>query len=430
VTKKSKPKRPSAIPAESAIGETLTKGWRKVRFGEVVRNVNETERNPLEAGMERFVGLEHIEPENLKLKRWGNLTDDDVTFTKRFRKGQVLFGKRRAYQRKVAVAEFDGICSGDILTFEPKGNDLLLELLPFIVQSEGFFEHALGTSSGSLSPRTRWSQLQDYEFPLPPKDEQRRIADILGSSVESTVAGSRVLQDLQVLKSALQLQMFQNGIRQDSTKTSTLGKIPSRWMERRLIEVTDRICVGLAMSVTEFYRDTGVPILRNQNIRPLWLDDADLLYLDPSFADSMQSKKVKAGDILTARTGANMGQTCLAPSKYGGAHTFTTLITTCNKVHLLPEFFVQHMNSIYGLREIERLATTGGKNNLNVTDFAEYRIAVPPLEEQRQIAEVFEEIDRTVAAAEGKVADSKVLTKSLMTSIFSVPKSRDDGNVF
>ena len=143
----------TAPTAQTANG-IMPKGWRTVRFGEVVRDVNESERNPIDAGLERFVGLEHIEPENLHLKQWGLLADGEISFTKRFRKGQVLFGKRRAYQKKVAVTEFDGICSSDILTFEPKGDDLLPELLPFIVQSEGFFEHALGTSSGSLSPRT------------------------------------------------------------------------------------------------------------------------------------------------------------------------------------------------------------------------------------------------------------------------------------
>lgn len=418
----------NATRTASASNGSLPRGWRSVRFGEVVRDVNEAERNPLDAGLERFVGLEHIEPDNLHLKQWGMLADGEISFTKRFRKGQVLFGKRRAYQRKVAVAEFDGICSSDILTFEPKGDALIPELLPFIVQSEGFFAHALGTSSGSLSPRTRWSQLQDYEFPLPPKDEQRRIAELLSAATTTTDAGSRVLQDLKSLKSRLQLQLFQKGICADSFKTSTLGDIPSRWTERRLIDVADRLCVGLAMSVTEFYRDSGVPILRNQNIRPLWLDDADLLYLDSSFADSMPSKKVKAGDILTARTGANMGQTCMVPSKYAGAHTFTTLITTCNTEHLLPEFFVQHMNSIYGLREMERLATTGGKNNLNVTDFAEYRIAVPPLDEQRQIAAMLEETDQAIANADRNMSHSKVLKNTLMTSIFSV-HSRGDHNV-
>lgn len=132
----------------------LPEGWRRVRFGDVVRNVDVAERNPLENGLERYVGLEHLDPESLHIKRWG-LIEEGTSFTRKFIEGQVLFGKRRAYQRKAAVAEFDGICSGDILVFEPKGDDLIPELLPFIVQSDGFFEKALGTSAGSLSPRTK-----------------------------------------------------------------------------------------------------------------------------------------------------------------------------------------------------------------------------------------------------------------------------------
>jgi type I restriction enzyme S subunit len=116
--------------------EKLRDGWRMVRFGEVVSNVDITERNPLAHGLERYVGLDHIDPESLHIKRWG-LIEEGISFTRKFVKGQVLFGKRRAYQRKVAIAEFDGICSGDILVFEAK-DELLPELLPFIVQSEGF----------------------------------------------------------------------------------------------------------------------------------------------------------------------------------------------------------------------------------------------------------------------------------------------------
>jgi len=149
-----------------------------VKFGDVVRNVNENERNPLENGLERYIGLEHLDPESLHIKRWG-LIAEGTSFTRKFTKGQVLFGKRRAYQRKAAVAEFDGICSGDILVLEPKNDRLLPELLPFIVQSDCFFEHALRTSAGSLSPRTKWRDLANYEFFLPPLDEQRRIAEIL-----------------------------------------------------------------------------------------------------------------------------------------------------------------------------------------------------------------------------------------------------------
>jgi type I restriction enzyme, S subunit len=76
---------------------------------------------------------------------------DGTTFTRCCRLGQVLFGKRRAYQRKVAVAEFDAVVSGDIYVLTSKGDRLLPELLPFLCLSERFFQHAVGTFAGSLS---------------------------------------------------------------------------------------------------------------------------------------------------------------------------------------------------------------------------------------------------------------------------------------
>jgi type I restriction enzyme S subunit len=150
----------------------------RVRFGDVVRLSTERCVDPLANGIERYVGLEHLEPSDLRIRTWGNVADG-VTFTNRFRPGQVLFGKRRAYQRKVAVADFDGICSSDIYVFEPADDRLLPDLLPFICQTDGFFEHALKTSAGSLSPRTNWSSLADYEFQLPLIEEQRRVAALL-----------------------------------------------------------------------------------------------------------------------------------------------------------------------------------------------------------------------------------------------------------
>ena len=148
-----------------------------VRFGEVVENLNET-CDPAEAGLERVIAMEHLEPGSLHIREWGKVADG-TTFTRRCRPGQVLFGKRRAYQRKVAVAEFDAVVSGDIYVLAPKGDRLLPELLPFLCLSERFFQHAVGTSAGSLSPRTNWSSLASFEFDLPPLDQQRRIAEIL-----------------------------------------------------------------------------------------------------------------------------------------------------------------------------------------------------------------------------------------------------------
>ena len=139
-----------------------------VKFGDVVTNANLVERSPEKNGITRIVGLEHIDPENLHIHRWNNISEG-TSFTRKFVPGQTLFGKRRAYQRKVAYAEFTGICSGDILTFEPKDRNILLpELLPFICQSDAFFSHALDTSAGSLSPRTSWTALKNFSFPPQP----------------------------------------------------------------------------------------------------------------------------------------------------------------------------------------------------------------------------------------------------------------------
>lgn len=179
-------------------------GWKIVKFGNVVRLNTDRIADPLTEGVERYVGLEHITPEDLHIHNWG-LVADGTTFTNAFKPGQVLFGKRRAYQRKVAVAEFAGVCSGDIYVLECKDPNVLLpELLPFLCQTEGFYQHAVGTSAGSLSPRTNWGQLAGYEFSLPSLDEQRRTAkllwavdDVCNSTIALQIKATQLYDSLQ-----------------------------------------------------------------------------------------------------------------------------------------------------------------------------------------------------------------------------------------
>ena len=161
--------------------KVMKPGWRRVKFGDVVRLSKARSKDPLADGIERYIGLKHLEPGDLRIRRWGSVADG-VTFTSVFQPGQVLFGKRRAYQRKVAVADFSGVCSGDIYVLETKDAQVLLpELLPFICQTDAFFDHAVGTSAGSLSPRTNWTSLDHFEFALSPIDEQKRLVELLGS---------------------------------------------------------------------------------------------------------------------------------------------------------------------------------------------------------------------------------------------------------
>lgn len=174
--------------------------WKRVAFGDVVRNLNVTVKDPSAEGIDQVVAMEHLDPGELKISRCGSI-EDGTTFTRRVKPGQTLFGKRRAYQRKAAYAEFDAITSGDILVFEADPTQLLPEFLPFLVQSDGFYDHALDTSAGSLSPRTNWRDLSNYEFELPPLDEQQRLADLLWaierhhvtlSDLRARIAGQRL----------------------------------------------------------------------------------------------------------------------------------------------------------------------------------------------------------------------------------------------
>lgn len=174
-------------------------GWQQVKFGDVVHNVSESVADPVSAGIERAVGLEHLEPGELNVTRWA-ATSDGLTFTRHFRAGHVLFGRRRAYQRKVAVADFDGVCSGDIYVLEPSSERVAADLLPFIVQSEPFFQYALRTSAGSLSPRTKWTDLKNYEFDLPPIEEQREMAALLWAAEDDVRSRGKLLHGIDAVE--------------------------------------------------------------------------------------------------------------------------------------------------------------------------------------------------------------------------------------
>lgn len=256
------------------------KNWSRVRFGDVVENVNETESDPAEAGLERFIGLEHLEPGSLHIREWGNVADG-TTFTRRCRPGHVLFGKRRAYQRKVAVAEFDAVMSGDIYVLAPKGDLLLPELLPFLCLSERFFQHAVGTSAGSLSPRTNWSSLASFEFDLPPLDQQRRIAEILWAVDEACSECGSTLEDAALLRRAHLRSAF------------------SGQRKHKLMKVRETGDVQLGRQRAPKYQSGGwtKPYLRVANVFDGFIDYTDVLEMDFNEKD-FKTFHLQEGDIL------------------------------------------------------------------------------------------------------------------------------------
>lgn len=188
--------------------KTLKSGGEWVKFGDVVRLFKAKSKDPLVDGFERYVGLEHLEPGDLRVRSYGNIADG-VTFTNIFQPGQVLFGKRRAYQRKVGVADFSGVCSGDIYVFETKDAQILLpELLPFICMTDAFFDHAVGTSAGSLSPRTNWKSLAEFEFLLPSITEQKKALKMLTTALKTLDELQNALNLQPVLRRSMEINLL------------------------------------------------------------------------------------------------------------------------------------------------------------------------------------------------------------------------------
>ena len=164
------------LKPEPEFGNLLNKtNCTSTTFGEIAECDKKYPEHEKE--VERFIGLEWLEADNFQLQGYG-LVANGTTFTKRFAKGDILFGKRRAYLKKVAIADFDGICSGDILVIRAKAKKMMQELLPFYISVDAFINHAVSTSAGSLSPRTKWKDLAELEVSIPDLETQEKILNI------------------------------------------------------------------------------------------------------------------------------------------------------------------------------------------------------------------------------------------------------------
>jgi type I restriction enzyme S subunit len=146
-------------------------------LGQIAKETRENTKKPLEEGIERFVGLEHIESGKLNIQGWGNVVDG-TTFTKVFQVGDVLFGRRRVYLKKTAQADFKGLCSGDITVLRANEKMIIPDLLPYYLSADPVFEFAVSISAGSLSPRAKWRDLSKYEIALPDLHIQEKILEV------------------------------------------------------------------------------------------------------------------------------------------------------------------------------------------------------------------------------------------------------------
>ncbi len=193
----------------------LPSGWRRLKFGAIAECVNDRVDDPSAAGVDRYVGLEHLDADSLRIRRWGS--PDQVASTKlRFRPGDIVFGKRRAYQRKLAVADFEGICSAHAMVLRARPGTVYPEFLPFFMQSDAFMDRALAISVGSLSPTINWKTLAEEEFALPPIEGQLRLARVLSSCCMAAEAYRDAAARCRGVRTSLEVRHFGSSPERDA----------------------------------------------------------------------------------------------------------------------------------------------------------------------------------------------------------------------
>jgi len=193
--------------------------WKSFRFDEIAKNVSERV-DPTSTDLKVYIGLEHVDAETVHIKRTG--TPDQVKGQKlKGYPGDIIFGKRRAYQRKAAILTEESVCSAHAFILRANPEVIDPQLFPFFLHSDLFMHQMVDISVGGLSPTINWGILKSQEFLLPPKEQQAELAELLWAMDEVIEKELAVLEKLSISR-----ELIFKGLVEDSQgKMSPLSKI-------------------------------------------------------------------------------------------------------------------------------------------------------------------------------------------------------------
>ena len=318
-----------------------------------------------------IVGLEHLIPQEIKFS--GYDVDTENTFTKTFKKGQILFGRRRAYLKKAAIADFDGICSGDITVIEAIPGKVDPLLLPFIIQNDKFFDYAVSRSAGGLSPRVKWEHLKDYEFDLPPIEEQRILADKLWAAYRLKESYKKLLTATQEMVKSQFIEMFGNPVTNyKKWETQPIQEIAPEKPSNDLQEGN----VWL-LNLDMIEPNTG------HIIEKVYVDSKELLSVSPFDEGNVLFSKLRPYlNKVVIPNGKGYATTELLPLRPNGKKLNRTFFSYL----LRSDEFVTYANSI---------ATGTKMPRMPLTSLRKFECILPPMEQQQQFVAIAEQADKS-----------------------------------
>lgn len=389
---------------------SLKPGWGRVKFGDVVRQCKE-KADPETSGLERYIAGDHMDTDDLRLRRWGEIGSGYLgpAFHMRFKPGQVLYGSRRTYLRKVAVADFEGIYTNTTFVLEPKNPDELLpEFLPFLMQTEAFNAFSVKNSKGSVNPYINFSDLARFEFALPPTTEQKTIVEILRASRTVADAQSDALRSLQSLRQStidhlLRLPESESFVRLEQVATMQNGRpFPG-----------------------DEYADEGIKLLRPGNLGASgylsWLTEKTVC-LDPKWETSAADFVIHPGDVVINLTAQSledgfMGRVCLAREHDKSLLNQRIGRFRCNEDVLRPEFLFRSLQTSR-FRQHAHANCEGSKvKHMFWQHLAKYEMEVPGISVQEEVIAQCATLDEAIESLDSRLASSKQLAARLTSQL-------------
>lgn len=393
------------------------KAAQRVLFGDVVRHVKD-KVDPVTSRLTRYVAGEHMDSDDLRIRRWGEINSNYLgpAFHMRFKPGQVLYGSRRTYLRKVAVPDFTGVCANTTFVLEPKDPSVLLpEFLPFLMQTEAFHTHSIKQSKGSVNPYVNFSDLAWWEFVLPSLQEQRTLAsamsavwECIAANDDARVAGERARQ-------AMIFFLYEGRACRGRRRTTPIGQLPASW---EVAPLGERYEVQLGKMISETARGGSdqTVYLRNANVQ--WnrfdLDDVATMSFSPKEREKFS---LRYGDIVACE-GRHVGKSALWRDEIPGACYQKALHRIRRHSDRdIPEYML-HCFKYYSW--VGRFAAETGETTIPHLPAERLRSMLfpyPPPDQQRDVAARIATFDSTLRTMESRAKSSRSLFKVLHSSL-------------
>jgi restriction endonuclease S subunit len=388
-------------------------GWTTVAFGDVVRKVSDRV-DPETSGLERYLAGEHMDTDDLRIRRWGMIGDGYLgpAFHMRFKPGQVLYGSRRTYLRKVAVPDFEGVTANTTFVLEPMDPTVLLpELLPYLMSTGSFHDYSIEQSKGSVNPYINFSDLASYEFPLPPLDEQHRIVRLLRlqlrleNCLEDAARAIRQLE-FAVLSDRFGNTYMENPVGVELVPLSHLAEIRT----------------GLAKGRKEDSTTTTRPYLRVANVKDGELDLSEIKEIVVP-TDQLDRYTLRHGDVLMTEGGDldKLGRGTVWQGEIVNClHQNHVFAVRTDASCLDPWYLAAIARSTYGrsffLQCAKRTSNLASVNKKQVSGF---RIPLVPLHEQRSWLEMYGAVRSRERDLYSRLDNGRTLRLTAMRTLFA-----------